>query len=427
MAHAAGAHIVITGFGSIGDMAPLISLGRGLRDRGHDVVVASAETFRDHTLRAGLKFHPLRPHLLPDEMFSLAMSPDGSTEVLFRDVLFPAIADSYGDLLEAVEPADVLISHMLSFAAPLVAAATNVAWISVVLQPLGFVSGSERIVSFSGHSESGLEQLDEITSRHAWSEARRSSHAWAAPVRELRAALGLPSGRHPVFDDHHSPALVLGLFSKLLANGSRPSRSHITGFVFDGPSRARIPQTLDLFLERGSPPVVITLGSHSPFDTFAFHLNGAVAALALDRRVVLLGRGTQAHLEHIRAINPAWEESARAYEFVPYDLVFPRAAAVVHHGGVGTIAACLRAGTPMLLVPMGFDQLHNSFHAAADLGSVRLVGAPSYTVTTAMRHLGALLHDPQYARSAAALSRTVCEEDGCDHACRKVEGQWEKA
>jgi rhamnosyltransferase subunit B len=420
------AHIVVTGFGSIGDMAPLVTLGAALRDRGHRVVIASADPFRDAARKAGLEFHPVRPHLLPDEMLSLAMTPDTTTEVLFRDVLFPSIGESYEDLLAATASADVLISHMLAFAAPLVAAAIPVAWVSAVLQPLGFGSGTERIVSFSHQSESGLEQLDDATSRQAWNQARSSSNVWAAPVRQLRATLGLPAGGNPIFEDHHSPALVLGLFSRLIAGASQPSRSHITGFVFDAPSRDRLPQTLELFLSQGDPPVVVTLGSHSPFDNFGFHVTSAIAALALGRRVVLLGRGTQAHVDTIRVVNPAWADSIRAYEFVPYEIVFPRAAAVIHHGGVGTIAACMRAGTPMLLVPMGFDQLHNAWQAN-DLGSVRLLGAPSYSVANAAKQLAALLHNPQYMRSAARLSRAVREEDGRDCACEKIEAQWRRA
>jgi UDP:flavonoid glycosyltransferase YjiC (YdhE family) len=420
------AHIVVTGFGSIGDMAPLVSLGGALRDRGHRVVIASAHPFRDAARKAGLEFSPIRPHLLPDEMLSLAMSPDTTTEVLFRDVLFPSIGDSFDDLMAATESADVLISHMLACAAPLVAAARPIAWVSAVLQPLGFGSDSGRIVSFSEQSESGLEQLDAATSHRAWRQARRDSDDWAAPVRELRTTLGLPEGRNPIFDDHHSPSLVLGLFSKLLAAECAPTQSNITGFVFDGPSGDRLPQTLELFLSRGAPPVVVTLGSHSPFDSFGFHVTSAIAAVALGRRVVLLGRGTQAHVDTLRAINPVWADSVRAYEFVPYDLVFPRAAAVIHHGGVGTIAACMRAGTPMLLVPMGFDQLHNAWQAN-DLGSVRSIGAPSYSVVNAARQLAALLQDPRCAHAAAQLSRAVREEDGRDRACEKVEMQWRRA
>ena len=88
-------------------MAPLVALGGALRDRGHRVVIASAEPFRDAAGKAGLEFRPVRPHLLPDEMLSLAMTPDTTTEVLFRDVLFPAIGDSYRDLMRATRSAGI--------------------------------------------------------------------------------------------------------------------------------------------------------------------------------------------------------------------------------------------------------------------------------------------------------------------------------
>jgi len=422
-----GARIVITGYGSLGDLSPLITLGVGLRERGHTVVVATADPFREHVERAGLQFHPMRPHLLPDEMLSLAMTPDGSMEILFRDVLFPSIRESYDDLLAAALSADVLISHMLAFAAPLVAAATGLPWISVVLQPLGFLSPNDRIVTFSDQTPSGLEELDATTSRDAWRQGRRMSQGWGEPIRRLRAALGLPPGLHPVYEDHHSPGLVLGLFSKLLAAPQhQPAAARITGFLFDERGKGRLPQTLELFLARGEPPVIVTLGSHTPFDNFGFHVSGALAALSMGRRVVLLGQGTGVHADVVKSLNPVWADSIRAYDFVPYSLVFPQAAAVIHHGGVGTIGACLQAGTPMLLVPMGFDQLHNSWQAAR-IGSVGLLAAPSFSVATATQQLLALLHDPDRAEVAARMSAVVREEDGLRSACRRVESYWRRA
>src|SRR6185436_16882143 len=53
-------------------------------------------------------------------------------------------------------------------------------------------------------------------------------------------------------------------------------------------------------------------------------------------------------------------ESIRAFEYVPFGRAFPRGAAVVHHGGIGTMAQCMAAGVPQMIMPMAHDQPDNA-------------------------------------------------------------------
>jgi UDP:flavonoid glycosyltransferase YjiC (YdhE family) len=135
---------------------------------------------------------------------------------------------------------------------------------------------------------------------------------------------------------------------------------------------------------------------------------------------LVLGQGTQAYVDEACADQPWHREHVRAFEYVPYAHVFPRAAAIVHHGGIGSIAAALRAGKPMLLVPLGFDQLHNAWRAA-HLGFARVVAGHCYTLPRAMRELALLLRDTRTRQAAACGSIVLRQEAGTPAACDAIE------
>jgi UDP:flavonoid glycosyltransferase YjiC (YdhE family) len=100
-----------------------------------------------------------------------------------------------------------------------------------------------------------------------------------------------------------------------------------------------------------------------------------------------------------------------ALPFAPFSQVYPRCAAVIHHGGIGTLAQSLRAGVPALVVPWGVDQ----FFAGAQLarvGAGRWVRRPAFTADRGARDLAALLEDPGYRKRAQAIAAQIAAEDG---------------
>src|SRR5690606_35086047 len=95
--------------------------------------------------------------------------------------------------------------------------------------------------------------------------ARRVIGGWSEPVYALRRELGLPRGGDPIFEGQHSPHLVLGLFSRVLAEPQPdwPPNVKITGAIpYNGPGVEQpLSPALEEFLTDGPPPVVFTLGS----------------------------------------------------------------------------------------------------------------------------------------------------------------------
>ncbi len=108
-------------------------------------------------------------------------------------------------------------------------------------------------------------------------------------------------------------------------------------------------------------------------------------------------------------------------EFAPYAAVFPRAAAVVLAGGIGSIGLPLRAQLPMLLTPLFFDQADNA-ERTRRLGTGKVVPFRQYSADTAYQALKILLADPSYRKAAAAIGTKIATEDGLGAACDRIEG-----
>src|SRR5262245_27952102 len=156
------------------------------------------------------------------------------------------------------------------------------------------------------------------------------------------------SERHQQGSGQHSPALVLALFSKLLADKQPdwPPQTVITGFPFyDRDGEGGMSPELSNFLDTGPPPVVFTLDSSAVVDAGPFYEHSVAAAKLLGRRAVLLvGKDPR----NRPAALPA---GIVAFAYAPYSELCPRAAAVVHEGGIGTTAQAMRSGRPMLVMP----------------------------------------------------------------------------
>src|SRR5260221_4688224 len=114
--------IVITTFGSLGDLHPYLALSLGLKARGHRVTIATSPYYRPKIESEGIGFHAVRPDLSPDntELLKLVMDAKKGSEYVIREVIFPHLRDSYEDLSQAVIGADLLVTHPITYAGPLV-------------------------------------------------------------------------------------------------------------------------------------------------------------------------------------------------------------------------------------------------------------------------------------------------------------------
>ena len=416
--------IVLSNIGTLGDINPLIAIALELKRRGHVPVMAVPEVFRAKIAPLGLEFHAVRPDIDPQNTAMAAMIYDvrKGTERGLREFLFPVLRHTYADLLDAAtkpERADLLLLGELNYAGPLVAEVTGIEWASYVLAPLSFFSAYDPPVlpmyPRLARADRTIPGMGQAIKRLV----RFVSRKWPQPIYDLRAELGLERGTNPLFDAKHSPRLVLALFSRVLGKEQKdwPLNVKITGFCYydaDSGNAALTPQ-LEEFLATGEPPVVFTLGSAAVMTAGRFFEFSAKAAIKLGVRAVLLIGADERNRPR-----QALPETICVTEYAPYSKLFSRASLVVHQGGVGTTAQCLRAGKPMLIMPYSHDQPDNA-RRVQRLKVARVIQRGKYTPVRVAKKLEGMLSEPLFALRAKQVAQRMEHEDGVRSACDALE------
>ena len=418
-----GRRIILATLGSLGDLHPFIAIALELQARGQEPIIATGECYRQKIERLAIPFRAIRPDCDwvsdPAVMSRLTDMRWGLIRVL-RDRIMPVLRDSYDDLLTASHGADLIVSHPYVYAARLLSETTGIAWVSTMHVPFGFFSIRDlSIFPTAPTITRWLRRAGPRVCAPIMWLSKRAARGVAAPWYQLRRELGLgPADDVNPLCDSHSPLGVLAVFSRHFAapQSDWPSRTLVTGFPLceqlDG---AGLPEAVVGFLDGGTPPIVFTLGSTVAADARDFFEQSAAAARLLGRRAVLVwpgweNRGTNA--------NPA--DGVLMIDYAPFARLFSRAAAAVHHGGIGTIALAMHAGVPQLVMPCAWDQPDNA-ERLRRLGVARTLFRRRYRAESAAGELERLLGDNGYPERAAELAQQVRREQGVAAACDALE------
>jgi UDP:flavonoid glycosyltransferase YjiC (YdhE family) len=402
--------IVLATFGSLGDLHPFLALAAGLRARGCQPVIATHELYRRRIEDLGFGFAALRPDYDPgcEERNIISMDPWRGTEMILREGLLPHLRDTYVDLERAMAGADLLVSHLIVFPAPLLAELTGIPWASVNLAPIAMMSATDPPHGSPVPWVNKIWSFGQGTNRMFLNLIRSKTASWCEPIVALRRELGLPAGQHPLFEGQHSSWLALALFSRVIGapQPDWPKSVRQTGFCFLDDAR-EMPEDLRHFLDDGPPPVVFTLGSAAVLVAGDFFVESARAMERLGCRAVFIA-GKESRIVPNRNVFVA--------SYAPYSQVFSRAAVVVHQGGVGTTAQSLRAGRPALIVPFAHDQPDNAMRVLRT-GAGLSIPKARYRAGNAANAIQKLLQDPAYARNAQQVAARIAQEDGVGAAC----------
>lgn len=418
-------HIVITTYGTLGDLHPYIAIAIELKQRGHEVVIATSELYRSKIEVEGIEFYAVRPNFEPGqniEVFRRATDSREGLKYLICELILPHIRDTYSDLMQAVNGADLLVTQHLSFAGPVVAEKTGIRWISSVLAPILISSAHDSLVLSDPFNQIQSQLLNPLINSAIINFSKLFLSSWSEPIRKLRADLGLRQVEEPLFEGKHSPELVLALFSKIFAQPQPDwlKQTCVTGFPFydhlyDHQDKAELNSELSEFLDAGSPPIVFTLGSAAVRNAGNFYIESAIAAKELGHRAVLLIGEDERNLPQ-----SLLSDNIVAFDYAPYSKLFPRSTAIVHQGGIGTTAQALRASRPMLIMPYSHDQPNNAARAER-LGVARTIKRSEYTAQQAAAELNQLLSEPSYTRRSAEVGRQIQLENGVQIACDAIE------
>jgi UDP:flavonoid glycosyltransferase YjiC (YdhE family) len=418
--------VVLATVGSLGDLHPFIALGQALNAQGVNVLIASAPEYQGKVEAAGLRFHSLRPGFeelqrdLGMSRAELARRVVRRSDFLFRKLVLPYLRPAYEDMMSATVDADLVLSSSLAFGARLAAEKRGIPCIAVVLQPMMFLSAYDPpVVPGVQWLSKALRDLGPAPTRRALWLLKKAVNTVFGPLHVLRADLGLPpAAQDPLFDGQFSAPGAIGLYSKLLGEVQRdyPQPSSIVGFAtFDSEegSSAILDPKLNEFLDVGGMPLVFTLGSLVVNSPGSFYRESVSASRLLGRRAVLLAGERAGELAHL--ISP----QVFVCPYAPHSLLFPRAAAIVHHGGIGTLAQALRSGRPQLIVPHFADQPDNAARAER-LGVARVASPGRYLAAAVSRDLALLLGEGRYLARAQQAAAGLAAEDGATRGARIV-------
>lgn len=413
-------HVVLTTIGSLGDLHPMIALALELKRRGHRTTIVTTEFYRQKIEEIGIEFAPVRPNMSPEEpeLMRHIMDLKKGPEFIIRQLFMPRLREMYDDLAAVIPQADFIVSGELVFATQILTEQHNLRWAMAVLQPSSFFSVYDPSVLAPLPFTKHLYNAPTFLHRLLLGIGKRTSKSWGQPIADFRRELGLPELNEPLFKDKYSPYLNLAMFSKVLGTQQPDWAANTlqTGFVFYDryDKNSRLAPELSNFLDAGAPPVIFTLGTSAVHAAGTFYEESAKAAALLNRRAVLL----------IGKNPPPSNLSANiaAFDYAPFSEVLPRAACVVHQGGVGTTAQVLRAGVPHLVIPYSFDQPDNAARVER-LGVARTIERNMYTAERAVKQLENLLGNPSYLARAKEVALLVQTEDGLKNSCDAIEKQ----
>lgn len=413
-------HIVLTSVGSLGDLHPIIAVALALKARGFTAVIAASEQYQRKVEAEGLAFHPVAPgpgQLRNDSSLGEGDIIRGLTRSGIRFIIDKAITPylerSYEDLCDAMRGAGLVVAGNSSIVARITAEKLGLPVVSLVNCPCVFFSAEEPPHLLEAPWLPRFRRIFGARATKLVFDLRRIKSRWQTRrITDFRRRLGLavPKGDE-LLDGPLRADRIYGLYSPVLGRlpPDAPSHSTLAGFTFydshEG-QRFALPSDLEAFLAAGPAPLVFTLGSTGVYAPRDFYENAATTARRLKMRSVLLvGPNAEARLAGLSS------HDVFVAPYAPHSLIFPRAAANIHHGGPGTIAQALRAGRVQLVCPMFGDQADNA-ECVVRLGVAKRLDHKRFTVDRAAAALGELLSDKVAVSSAAALAVEVASEDG---------------
>jgi sterol 3beta-glucosyltransferase len=415
-------------YGTRGDVQPFVALGRALARRGDVVTVAAPERFGSFVEENGLRFAPVS-----DEMIALLDTAEGKEMIentrsildsvrhnlrflrRIRPMLRTQLEDCW-TAAQASEP-DVVVFHPKGFAGPLIAERFGCPAVLALTFPMLVPTGERPHLGFP--SLPFGRRYNRLTHHLVNTLA---SLAMRKPLKQLRARIGLPSAKR--YDVRHAadgarlPTMTAVSPAVVPEPSDWPETDRMVGFWFLDDDSAPS-EELAAFVEAGPAPVYVGFGSMAGKDPERL-ARVAVEALRRtgQRGVLATGWGGLTSVPT--------DERVLTVEQAPHSWLFPRTAAIVHHGGAGTTAAALRAGVPSIVAPFMGDQPFWAERVHA-LG-VGPKGIPQKKLTVAglSRAIEIAVGDEAMRARASALGERIRAEDGTGVAVAFLESLLEK-
>lgn len=402
--------IALFTMGSRGDIQPFAVLGQALQQRGHDITLVSAKNFDSFIASYGLHFIPVNA-----DFEQIINSPEGKQMMRnpFRarkyldHLIYPMIYETLKTCYQVAQENDRVLFHvkamMDQFAAhfPGKLIATNVVpAIEPTKEFINPVLGSLPVPS--------------ILNRFSYKLSEWGMAMMRKPLNLFKQEIGL-TGKY------QKPVLpsIYGISTHFLPQpADYPPTSHFTGFWMDNRNQDMDPILME-FISAGTPPILVTFGS-MPFES-KINFSRALNRITTDLHTrIIVVKGWGMHDTEKLEQNPC----IKVVNSAPYNMVFPHVKAIIHHGGIGTIASCLKAGKPFftcpVMHPLGDQYFWGKIAARHGVG-LNPVPLKKLTESLLIANTSALLSTEALYTNSKRLQDKLVNENGVENACRLIE------
>ncbi len=410
-------HVLMIPVGSGGDVHPFVGVGVRLAERGHRVAVICNEHFRSLVEGAGLEF--VRNGT--EEQYRAAIedpdlwTPRKGLEVFARHAVIPALRPMYETIKERYVPGEtVVVAAGFAYGARIAHDKLGVPLVTIHLQPTMLRSEHEASL-MSGLSS--IARMPRLGKRLTFYLIDRllADKILGPATNAFRAELGLPPVRRFLHQWWHSPQRVIGLFPEWYGppQPDWPPQTRLTGFpLYDAQGVEEIPPGVSEFLDAGDPPIVFSPGT-AMRQGAKFFESAVEACRILGRRGMLLTLDPSQLPDEL-------PEGVAHFDYVPFSQVLPRAAALVHHGGMGTAAQAMAAGIPHLITPYAADQTDNAARLER-MGVARKADPRTDDGAAFARKLRQLLESEQARAQCRLLADRIRNADPLPETCDLIE------
>jgi UDP:flavonoid glycosyltransferase YjiC (YdhE family) len=402
-------NFILAPFGSAGDVHPFLWMSRLLLERGHDVTLVAPALFTEAARAAGVPFVPVGTTGAYEELMRnpKLWHPWHGMRITLR---FAArLTGDYYDAIAATRRKGgdmVLVSSFMALGARVAREKFRAPLATVHIQP-AIIPSVHHTPVMGAHLE-WFTRMPRWLKRLLFALPNPLDRCAGGPVRSVCKAVGVAPPRSLMREWLHSPDAVLGLFPAWFAppQPDWPPRCHLAGFPLHDLGDVRgLPPDVEQFLAAGPRPVVFTAGSamRHAMEFFA-------TALAACERLNLRAIFATGHPRQLPRTLPA---RVLAAGYVPFSRLLPHTAALVHHGGIGTLSHGLAAAVPQLVMPMAHDQPDNAQRLVA-LGVARRLYPKAFTVERVVGALQELLSDPVVRKNCAIVAARMRTENSAE-------------